>query len=368
MSTLRLVLGSLAVALAASLPADRATADDFPRLTGLSYGRLQFERTYRSDDPLREIDQLFIRATLNADLRLDPAWSIRTSLKFEPVIRTSDDRWLDGQGLWLEEAYLDWDGDRFGAFAGKFDPSFGFAFDRAPVMFGRRLVEEYETAEKIGAGSRIKWRDGGGGRHALVASVFFQDSTPLSQSAFYRPRFGDPRAFRPGRIRESDGGPSNTRSLESFTLTAVGQALGGPLDLRYSVGWRRQRQGATETRDEDGLVAGAEWTWRLGGGVTLTPLVEYARFQDFEGADRTGQFLTGVAVFAMDGWSLATSATWKRVEDHATDSARDDHVAMVALGYTWPNGIGAEIGWKTERIRGIEGQAVGTLVRYRTRF
>jgi len=165
-----------------------AAADEHPRLSGLSYGRVQLERMYRSDDPSREIDQLFVRATLNTNLHLDPAWTIRTSLKLEPVIRTLDDRWMDGHGLWLEEAYLDWDGDRFGAFAGKFDPSFGFAFDRAPVMFGRRLVEEYETAEKIGIGGRVKWPGPGGGRQALVGSVFFQDSTPLSQSAFYRPR------------------------------------------------------------------------------------------------------------------------------------------------------------------------------------
>ena len=30
-----------------------AAADDYPRLSGLSYGRLQFERMYRSDDPAR---------------------------------------------------------------------------------------------------------------------------------------------------------------------------------------------------------------------------------------------------------------------------------------------------------------------------
>ncbi|MGE0723767.1 MAG: hypothetical protein AB7O45_05305, partial [Alphaproteobacteria bacterium] len=246
--------------------------------------------------------------------------------------------------------------------------NFGFAFDHAPVMFGRRLVEQYETAERIGAGGRVKWRDPTGGRHALVASTFFQDSTPLSTSALTRPRFDDPLTFRPGRLREADGGLANTRSLESFAIAAVGEGIGGPLDLRYSVGFRRQRAGVTESRDEDGFVAGAQWTWALGAGITVRPLVEYARFHDFEGADRTGQFLTGAAVFRLDGWIVETSATWSRVEDHTADAARDDHVAMIAFGYIWPSGIGVEVGWKTERIRNVAGQAVGALVRYRTRF
>ncbi|MGE0717076.1 MAG: hypothetical protein AB7P02_16660 [Alphaproteobacteria bacterium] len=353
-----------AAALAAILAASAAAAQEpaYPRLTGLTYGRFQLESVYRSSNGRREVDQFLTRSTLLTALELDPRWAIRSSLKLEPVERVARDRVFGGHGLWLEELYVDYEDDDVGLFAGKFNATFGFAFDHAPIMFGRRIVQEYETADRIGGGGKLKWHDAAGGRHALVASTFFLDSTVTSQSLFTRPDFGAPTTFRPGRVRPEDGGLSNTRSLESFTVAMTGQGVGGPLDLSYTVGWRHQRAGATEAHDEDGLAAGARWTWRLDEGTYLRPLVEYAHFRRFAGGDGEVRFLTAAATLSHGGW-LATLTASGRVGE-----GRTDHLLAATGGYAWPGGIAVEVGWKTERIRDIESQAAGMLVRWRRTF
>lgn len=265
----------------------------------------------------------------------------------------------------MEEFYVALEGERFGVHAGKFDPTFGFAFDKAPVMFGRRLVEGYETTEMIGAGGRWKVADGLGGRHALVASAFFADSTVLSQSVFTRPGRDDPIATRPGRLRRGDGGPANTSSLESFTVAVTGADAFGRDGLAYTIGYRRQRQGAGDRRDEDGWVAGVEWRLALGEDLTLTPLAEFATLTGFEGDDVEARFLTGAATLEWGPWLARAAATLRRLRG-AADS--DDHLVMATVGYRVTRGMRIEIGWKTERINGIRGEAVGALVGWRYRF
>ncbi len=74
---------------------------------------------------------------------------------------------------------------QFGAvtlFGGKFNPTFGIAWDVAPGIYGADLADDYELTERIGGGGAVTLGGGDFGRHTLTGQVFFLDTSVLSQS------------------------------------------------------------------------------------------------------------------------------------------------------------------------------------------
>ena len=90
---------------------------------------------------------------------------------FEPVQDPDpgDDRFLEDHGLYAEELFVNYETGHFAGYAGKFNPSFGTAWDLAPGIFGTDLAEDYEITERIGLGGALKFGGEGSAARALAS-------------------------------------------------------------------------------------------------------------------------------------------------------------------------------------------------------
>jgi hypothetical protein len=359
----------LVVAAAVVSSQSGALAQTYPLIKGEFQTRIQSDYTVRSKDKSQEISDTFTKTEFGVELGLTEEFSVRSKFKLEPVKAPDGDRFFGDHGLWLDELLVQYENDSFSLFAGKFHPKFSFGYDKAPYIYGRDFVEDYELTEKIGIGGSLKIAPEGWGEHALTGAVYFQDSTPLSNSALSRPRFGDPRTDRPARLRKRDGGVSNTRTLESFALSLDGADMPFAPGLEYTVGYRYQKRGETEGFDEKGFVAGLAYAIELADELTLTPMVEYADFQKFEGADASARYLTGSLLLEYGPWSASTSYTGRRIKVRGDEpSTDDDRLFQVSAGYTFDFGLGLYVGWKNQRVAGVSSDTVGAMAIYGFKF
>ena len=152
---------------------------------------------------------------------LDLVWHVIS----EPVtgVAEGETRIFGDMGIFTRRLYLSYEHSLGGigpaslvarVFAGKFTLAFGRAWDIAPGIYGDFFSSDtYEYDQRVGFGGALDVRGGVFGDQTLQASVFFLDTSALSNS-LVTPR---------GRNRLSDGGVSNTERLNSFALSWTGK-------------------------------------------------------------------------------------------------------------------------------------------------
>ena len=315
------------------------------------------------------LSDLYADSEATLALHLSPAFSIQSSLVLEPVRELSEDRYFDDQGLYVEQLFLNYDGGWFSLYGGKFNPAFGMAWDRTPGVYGTDFAEDYEITEQLGFGAAARLETVEFGDHELGASVFFSDASFLSNSAFTRPRASDPDVGRPGRLRERDGGPGNTESLESFALTLDGGGVSAFPTVNYRLSYLHRAAGRTELHDENGYSAGLEFSVALGEDAALIPIVELAWIDHFGGQDQDALYVTWGAELTFGSWSLAFSRTARRLDEPDDGSGPlggdgRDRLTQVSLGYQFESGLGLGAGLKSERVEGVDTSFVGLLLTY----
>ena len=181
-----------------------AEESSYPVISGELSIEIEDDWTYRSDDPDAEFNDLYPTVILGTNVAFTETISLNFEATMEPVEDPTGDRAFQDLGGYLNIATINYDGEVISAYAGKFTPNFGIAWDIAPGIFGTNLNEDYELAEMIGVGGGFHFE--AAGEHTLTASTFFQDTTFLSNSV------GNKR----GPVRLSDGGPGNTEDFSSF--------------------------------------------------------------------------------------------------------------------------------------------------------
>lgn len=205
--------------------------DVYPRIDGELSLEIQDDYDAKSDKKDNQVNDL----TSSNDLFLAIRASLQASIVFEDVgnPKPGQNRYFDGMGVFVETLGLAYQIGPLTVFGGKFNPTFGVAWDLAPGIYGADLADDYELTERIGAGGAVTLGDDEVGRHTLTGQVFFLDTSVLSQS------WGTER----GRTTESDGGVSNTETLQSFSVTLDGDVPQTIDGLRYQVGFERQQHG-----------------------------------------------------------------------------------------------------------------------------
>ena len=85
-------------------------------------------------------------------MNLAPRWSVFGHAVIEPVgdPAQSENRAFEDIGLYIEELFVEYSADSFGARAGKLNAEFGIAWDRAAGVYGTDIAEDYEISERIG--------------------------------------------------------------------------------------------------------------------------------------------------------------------------------------------------------------------------
>ncbi|MPY69730.1 MAG: hypothetical protein GEU92_06565, partial [Alphaproteobacteria bacterium] len=114
---------------------------------------LQNDWNYRSDSPDNRLNDLYLTIEPEATLRLPsvPGLSIFAHGVYEPMRGPAPgrSRAFKDHGLFLEDMYVRYETGPVAFRAGKMNPGFGIAWDRAPGIYGDEFAGDYELTERI---------------------------------------------------------------------------------------------------------------------------------------------------------------------------------------------------------------------------
>ena len=358
-----------------------------PALTTTLELGIRLDRTYSSDaEGGRRWQAFFEHTEAELGLQLTRGLSLHSTVKLEQVRDRGGDQFFEDQGAWIEQIFAVYRHEALDLFAGKLNPRFGIGWKFAPGVYGREFAEDYELTERIGIGAAYTLDRPNLGEHRLSVSTFFADNSVLSQSAFTKPKFGDPAAERINRNRRSFGGPSNTEDFSSYAIALEGAAIPAVDGFTYHLAYSDQKQGVDGVDRERGYLAAATYRIDIREGLAFYPLIEWARFNNFGGnpgetddatgettnpkIDRTYLTLSGQFVYRPEGsgtWNAALSWTRRETEREDVDQPRD-HLFQVSAGYRFAFGLGIDLGWAHIKEDDQTSKSVGALITYNYEF
>ncbi|MCG8491573.1 MAG: DUF481 domain-containing protein [Sneathiellales bacterium] len=331
-----------------------AEEESYPKLSGELAIEVQDDWTFSSDDEEAELNDLYPTLTLATKLAFNEAFSLNLEATLEPVEDATDDRAFEDLGGFINILTANYDNEHFSVYVGKFTPNFGLAWDATPGLYSDDINGDLELAEMLGFGGEIPFTLAG--EHAVSGSIFFADTTFLSDSA------GKSR----GPLDEDDGGPANTESLSSFALALNGafEALPG---FDYHLGFSALEEGDDGDEAQLGYVAAVQYSHEISDGVTLTPLVEYAYLDNAGGVDGdSARYLTGALGLEFGKWAAA--ATYQRRDTESGGADTDDYVAAFTLGYSFDFGLGLSAGYRFSEEDNVDNRGLGVMAEYVIEF
>lgn len=345
-------LTAAAVLLAASGGA--WAEDSYPKFSGEIGIEVQNDFTFDSDDPAAEQNELGTSTGADLFLHFQDGFYINAGLLLEAVRDpgSQEDRVFQDHGLFVEVLTVNFENDTFGVYLGKFGPNFSLGYDAAAGLFGTDILgDDVELAEFLGAGGSVNFGDTAVGALTGSASVFFADTTILSES-FITNR---------GRTVQAAGEPGNTESPESFAIALDSEFESG---FRYHLGYARLA--ADNASAEHRFAIAGEWAFDMGNGVTLVPFAEYVHFENGSANNNESRnYLTGSLGAEWGQWNAGLAYTGKivTIDGAGNGDTYDDQVSLSA-GYAFENGIGLDLGYKHNRTGGVATQTIGLLLSY----
>ncbi len=304
---------------------------------------LESDFTFDADDPDAELIDTFATIEGAFGYQFTDRFSLQSTLVYEPVEDATNDRFFEDQGLYAEELYFGYDFGSAAVALGKFNPSFGFAWDLAPGVFGVDFAEDYEITERVGASVSVPF-SGLGGEHALTLAAFTTDRTFLSNSLF----------TERGQTRLEDGGVSNTNDIESFTLSLAGE-IG---NTAYTLALQEQAAGEGDQADQSGVVFGLVHLLDA-GGTEVELLGEVAYFDEFDGSPDAATYATLGASVPVGPVILSGVFAVRDVEN-----ARTDTLATVSAEWPLADNLGVSLAYRYGDEEGVQSQTLGALLAY----
>lgn len=332
----------------------QAEEQSYPKISGELSIEVENDWTYSSDDSSAEINDLYPTVVLGTTVEFSQNFSLNFEATLEPVDDATKDRAFEDLGGFLNIATANYDTERFSVYGGKFTPNFGIAWDLAPGLYGIDLNEDYELVEMVGFGGGINFV--AAGTHTFSASTFFQDTSVLSKS------IGTQR----GPVRKSDGGPANTEDFSSFAAALDGEfeKIAG---FRYHTGFSSLGAGEDGDDRQLGYVIGLEYAFDLGENIAISPLAEYAYFDNAGGVkDDTAKYFTAGVALNYENWVAST--TYQRRDTETAGVDIDDEVIDLTVGYVFDMGLGAAAAWRVAEEEDIDSKGLGLLLSYAIDF
>ena len=344
------------------LPLPAFAGEFSPRLNGLVLVEVQNDWAHHSDDPDAEVNTLFTTIEPYLILSFNDRLALEAGFVLEPVQDpdTGDDTEFENEGLYVQELKFTYTGDNFGLFAGKYNPTFGMAWDLAPGIYGADFAEDYELTERIGFGGSYMFGSEQAGEYTLTGNAFFADTSILSEATI----------TKRGRTHESDGGVSNTEDLSSFSVTLDSEELAGIEGLNANAGYYNQSEGDADVGldNETGYAVGANYTFPLSDNVEASVLGEWAGIRNSAGgSDDVNYLTTSLSLTVNDHWNFSASYT-NRQTDVFGGSDVNDHLYQVSAGYMFDNGLSVDVGYRGSEESNVDTQMMGALVSYTYEF
>ena len=335
----------------------QAAADEFPAVTADFTAKLQYENGVGPESANPQSDFLFTDMEGGFSLDLNERLSIESVVLFEMVNDplTGENSTFEGHGLIAEELMLAYHGGSWSAFTGKFNTAFGIGWDLGAGIWGIDFAEDYEVTEKIGFGGSKTFDGRDTGQHTLYGSLYRADRTVLSESLF------NDR----GRLRLADGGTTNTKGPESYTLSLTGENVLAIENLGYHIAYRSHAHGDTDFNviREDGFVGAAFGTFNL-NGTDVDAMAEGAYINNAEGTFEDLSYVTlgGTAYFA-ESWNIALSVTFRTTHLPGGGNV-NDHRFQASTGYEFESGVTFDLGYRYSREDDVNDHVLGFLVAY----
>lgn len=349
---------SLAVAVGMTgLSIGQARAADFPVFSADFLAELQYENAVGPGSAKPQSDYLFTTIEGGFSLGL----SERLSVDSVVLIEIFDDpppgqnSVFEDHALFAEELMLTYHGDGWSTFAGKFNTAFGTAWDLGAGIWGVDFPEDYEVAEKIGFGGSKTFESGDGGAHTIYGSLYRADRSLLTESLL------DNR----GRMRLADGGATNTKDLESFTLSLTGENVLSTEGLGYHLAYRSHAHGDADLNAvrEEGFV-GAVFGTAAVGSVDVEAMAEVVHINNAEGTLDDVTYVTfGGTAFYAERWNTALSVTFRSTDLQGAGTIKD-HRFQATTGYEFDSGVTFDFGYRYSREDGTSDHTLGFLIGY----
>jgi len=338
--------------------------------------KIQYDHIYNAGESDEEIDETYSHSHLELGYGFGNGISVNTNLQLEGEPAGHDhggggaaldgsNRYFKDEPLLARTLTVNFDGDNFGLYAGKFDPVISFDEHVLPGIYGYQVIDEYTVREKIGIGGYGKLTAGDLGTHRLDVSTFFADTTVLSNSILYER----------GDTDKEDGGVSNTEDFSSIAISLAGSDFYSlssdiPEGLSYRVGYSYQAAGEGDEEDETRYSLSGQYEHIFTSALKSRVVGEIVHIEHLGGErphDRT--YATTGAELSYKNWELGSTYTYiynDNPED--ADEALDGELFQVSLSYHFDNGFYAGAGYRYKDEEGEGNKRVGMLVGYSHSF
>lgn len=331
--TTRLCKGSLGIALAAGFATPLWAESFTPHVEGEVEVEIAENHVRQGDtkqnDANPEID-------MEAHWLFTPAFSLHGGFTLESGYEGDKNFYFKHHSLSTGELYLEYEIGNFHLFVGKLNPTFGTAWDITPGVYGTSLAEDYETGEGYLAASAALTLNGGKtGQHTLTGTAYRLDRSLLARTAF----------TSNNGVSLADGGLTNTKDLESFSLTLDSENILGYEGWNTHMGYRKQATAEIDKNDptkadEDGLVFGLNGTYKLFPHLQLDMMAELAYFTNFEGEKGVdAHYATVGGTFLWNSYNLALAHTQKEVDNLVSS------LSSVSIGTEFQNKWALDVGY-----------------------
>ncbi len=354
------VLVGLAMAISVATVSVSAKAETEPsreiaplRIEWGTSFELQADRLLMPDDSAATPLNVYATVEQGLTLILPSDFSINSGFVLEQVNDPSPPNAsiFEQQGVFVEELFIQWAPEPFAIRVGKYNPTFGRAWDVTPGVYGTEFAEDYELTERLGAAVEATLVTKSLGTHVLTGNMFFADTTALSGSAF----------THRGQLSLDDGGLSNTEEPTSIAVTVDGEGLFGVEGLGYTSGYRYQDNQSGS--GEHGVVIGVLYEKDIDEDITASTILEAAHFVDFDGAREVDATYATIGIgLEYMGYTASSSYSGRFIDDPVRNL--NDSVAQVSIGYGFDNGLGLEAGYKFGDEAGQGSHTFGLLLAY----
>jgi hypothetical protein len=232
----------------------------------------------------------------------------------------------------FEELAFEYKNDEFMLGFGKFNPTFGTAYNKSKYhgVLDTRIAKNYELKEKIGFYVAMTFP-----MFNLRGNFFHNDNTTLSNSLF-----GKRNTYN------TDKGVGNKESMDNFSVTSDFSYY----DLKFNVGIRRQGTDNWNGKAEKGYVFGIEKLVEdTEYGFGFIPFGEVSFIENYDGTKgRNLTFFTTRIPLYYGGWSIIGSYSLKIDAEKNFKNYRD-YIAQITLGYKFNDGLMIDVSRSNEK-------------------
>lgn len=349
-------------------------AEQFPNVSGSILMQLEVDRVLSSKKQGVEQNNAYIYSEPKLSLNFNRNWSVKTEWRLQQndVLTTRDDTnperyrtfmsdnrsiGFGETGLLIEQLKVNFQNEDMEFSAGKFDPTFGTAHNKAKRIgvFTSQFTEDYNLREKIGANLSAILENS-----KITISSFFNDTTDLSKSAL----------SDRGRAQRSDKVAGNTGTLSSYTISMEGHNPFGIKNWNYNFGYRNLSVDNSPGRAaEKGYVVGSEYLYKAGSDTYLIPFIEIVKISNFTGESARDALYTTVAgILRYSSWTASISSLKRDIDSAGNKTSSSGRQLQVSAGYKFTNNFTVDVSRSNIREDGAKGALFGVMFSYFYKF